>query len=78
MSQRRIVILGGGFGGAFTAMHLERRLRGRTDVDVILVCRENYLVFQPLLPEVVSASIGIVDTIAPLRRLCPRTTLYTR
>lgn len=78
VSQRRVVILGGGFGGAFTAMHLERRLRGRTNVDVTLVCRENYLVFQPLLPEVVSASIGIVDTIAPLRRLCPRTTLYTR
>ena len=73
-----VVILGGGFGGAYTAMHLERRLRGRPEVEVTLVCRENYLVFQPLIPEVVSASIGIVDTIAPLRRLCPRTTLYTR
>ncbi len=77
-SPTRVVILGGGFGGAYTAMNLERRLRRRADVEVTLVCRENYLVFQPLIPEVVSASIGIVDTIAPLRRLCPRTTLYTR
>jgi NADH dehydrogenase len=31
-----------------------------------------------MLPEVVSGSIGILDTIAPIRRLCPRTNLYTR
>jgi NADH dehydrogenase len=59
-------------------MRLERRLKRRDDVDVSLVSRENYLVFQPLIPEVVSSSIGLVDTIAPLRRLCPRTRLYTR
>jgi NADH:quinone reductase (non-electrogenic) len=81
---RRVVILGGGFGGAYTAMHLERQLksrvrrRGAGDIEIALVSHENYLVFQPLIPEVVSSSIGIVDTIAPLRRLCPRTRLYTR
>src|SRR5262249_55522330 len=31
-----------------------------------------------MLPEVVSGSIGILDTITPIRRLCPRTDLYTR
>ena len=31
-----------------------------------------------MLPEVISGSIGIVDTIAPIRRLCPKTNLYTR
>ena len=78
MTAKRILILGGGFGGAYTAMYLERRLRRRQDCEIALVSRENYLVFQPLLSELVSASIGIVDTIAPLRRLCPRTHLYTR
>lgn len=43
-----------------------------------LINKENYLVFQPMLPEVISGSIGILDAIAPIRRLCPKTNLYTR
>ena len=53
----RIVILGGGFGGVYTARHLEKSLtraeHGR--VEITLVSKENYVVFQPLLPEVISA-----------------------
>jgi NADH:ubiquinone reductase (H+-translocating) len=77
----RILILGGGFGGVYTALTLEkllaRELR-RGDVEIGLVNRDNYMVFQPMLPEVISGSIGLVDTIAPIRRLCPATNLYTR
>jgi NADH dehydrogenase len=76
--QKRVVILGGGFAGVYTAMHLERLLRARPDVEVVLVNRENYFVFQPMLPEIISGSIGILDTVSPLRRLLPRTTLYVR
>jgi len=77
----RILILGGGFGGVHTALTLEkllaRELRAGT-VELGLVSRENYMVFQPMLPEVISGSIGILDTITPIRRLCPATNLYTR
>jgi NADH:quinone reductase (non-electrogenic) len=81
MMPTRILILGGGFGGVYTALHLEKQLHreireGR--VEVGLVSRENYIVFQPMLPEVISGSIGLVDTITPIRRLCPSTNLYTR
>src|SRR3989442_13806738 len=31
-----------------------------------------------MLPEVISGSIGLLDTITPIRRLCPNTNLYTR
>ena len=62
----------------YTAMALERRLKGDPNVQVTLVSKENYLVFQPMLPEVISGSIGILDTIAPIRRLCPKTNLTTR
>jgi CRP-like cAMP-binding protein len=74
----RILILGGGFGGVYTARALEKLLRRDPGVEIGLVSREDYLVFQPMLPEVISGSIGLVDTISPIRRLCPRTTLYTR
>ena len=64
-----------------TALHLERvlarELRART-VEIGLVSRENYMVFQPMLPEVISGNIGLLDTITPIRRLCPATNLYTR
>jgi len=77
----RILILGGGFGGVYTAIALEkllaRELR-RGEVELGLVSRENYMVFQPMLPEVISGSIGVLDTLAPIRRLCPNTNLYTR
>ena len=41
MSNQRVVILGGGFAGVYTAMKLERLLRKRQDVEVVLVNREN-------------------------------------
>ena len=74
----RILILGGGFGGVYTAMRLEKLLGRDPSVEVGLVSKENYLVFQPMLPEVISGSIGILDTITPIRRLCPHTNLYNR
>src|SRR5213594_4385496 len=80
MNQKRarVLIVGGGFGGVYTAMALERLLRNDPSVEVGLISKENYLVFQPMLPEVISGSIGILDTITPIRRLCPNTNLYTR
>jgi NADH dehydrogenase len=74
----RILIVGGGFGGVYTAMTLEKLLKKDPNVEIGLISKENYLVFQPMLPEVISGSIGILDTIAPIRRLCPKTNLYTR
>jgi NADH dehydrogenase FAD-containing subunit len=58
----RILVLGGGFGGVYTALTLEKILKrelGRGEVEIALVSRDNYLTFQPMLPEVVSGSIGI-------------------
>ena len=74
----KVLIVGGGFGGVYTAITLEKLLKNDPGVEVGLISKENYLVFQPMLPEVISGSIGILDTIAPIRRLCPRTNLYTR
>src|SRR3989441_12476850 len=52
----RVLILGGGFGGVYTALTLEKLLKrelreGR--VELGLVSRDNYIVFQPMLPEVI-------------------------
>ncbi len=76
---KRVVILGGGFGGAYTAMHLEKKLRrAKEPFEIAIVNRENYFVFQPMLAEVVGGSLGLLDTISPLRKLLPKTNLYVR
>ncbi len=74
----RIVILGGGFAGVYAAMELEKLRGSKNDFEIILVNKENYFVFQPMLPEIISGSIGILDTVSPLRRLLPNTTVYVR
>ena len=76
-NRKQIVILGGGFGGVYTARCLERILRPG-EADICLINRENYWVYQPMLPEVISGSIGLIDVVSPIRRLCPRTNLVMR
>lgn len=76
--RKRIVILGGGFGGVYTAMYLEKALGRRDDLEIVLINKENYFVFQPMLAEVVSGSIGILDTVSPIRRMLPKTDLHVR
>jgi NADH:ubiquinone reductase (H+-translocating) len=73
-----IVILGGGFAGVYTARFLEKFLGQGDDFEITLINRENYFVFQPMLPEVISGTIGILDTVSPIRRLLPKTHLHVR
>jgi NADH dehydrogenase len=75
--RKRVVILGGGFGGVYTALHLEKALRKPDDFEITLVNKENYFVFQPMLAEIVSGNIGILDTVSPIRRMLPRTDLVS-
>ena len=77
-NRKRVVILGGGFGGVYTAIELEKALGHDRDVEIILVSRENYLVFQPMLPEVISGSVGLTDVVSPIRRLVKTTQLHMR
>jgi len=61
-ARRRVVIIGGGFGG-FEAAH---RLR-KADVDVIVVDRRNHHLFQPLIYGVAAGSLSAGDVAAPVR-----------
>ena len=74
---KKVLILGGGFAGVYTARSLERLLRPG-EAEITIVNRENYWVYQPMLPEVISGSIGLTDVVSPIRRLCPRTRLVMR
>jgi NADH:ubiquinone reductase (H+-translocating) len=51
MTTKRILILGGGFGGIYAALRLEKLLARRPELEVTLVTRDNYFLFTPMLPE---------------------------
>jgi NADH:ubiquinone reductase (H+-translocating) len=74
---KKVLILGGGFAGVYTARCLEKLLRA-DEASITLVNRENYWVYQPMLPEVISGSISLTNVVSPIRRLCPRTNLIMR
>ena len=67
-NSRRVVIVGGGFGGVECARTVRRRLP-RATWEVVLFNRENHMVFHPLLPEVAGASINADAVAAPLRQM---------
>ena len=66
-NKKKVLVIGGGFGGVFAAKALEKPGRGRLDVE--LINRNNYFVFQPLLPEVAASTIHSADAVVPLRQL---------
>src|SRR5690242_15741522 len=71
MDKKRIIIIGGGFGGIKCAETLSRDLR-HEQAEVVLFDRQNHPVFSPLLAEVVGSSINPLDVVVPLRQLLPR------
>ena len=70
-----IAILGGGFAGVYCGKSLFKHL-GRGSAKVGLVSDENYMVFQPMLPEVASASISPRHVVNPIRHLCRHLQVY--
>jgi NADH dehydrogenase len=63
----RIVVLGAGFGGLAFCQHFRGRIRGRGDVKVVLIDKQNHHLFQPLLYQVAMAGLAAPDIAAPLR-----------
>ena len=66
-SQHRVVIVGGGFGGLSAALRL-----GRAPVEVTLVDRCNYHLFQPLLYQVATGTLSPANIASPLRNILKR------
>lgn len=72
----RIVILGGGFGGVHTALHLERMLGANTDVQITLVSSDNFFLFTPMLHEVAASDLDITHIVNPVRKLLRKVNFF--
>jgi NADH:ubiquinone reductase (H+-translocating) len=68
----RVLIVGGGYVGLYTALHLQRLLKrelARGEAEILVVTPEPYMTYQPFLPEAAAGSISPGHVVVPLRRI---------
>ncbi|MBP2702195.1 NAD(P)/FAD-dependent oxidoreductase [Microbispora sp. RL4-1S] len=70
MAVPRILIVGGGYVGMYTALRLQRRLR-QGEARVTVADLDSYMTYQPFLPEAAAGSIEPRHVVVPLRRVLP-------
>ena len=72
-AKKRILILGGGFAGAYAASRLEKHLVHMPGVEIVLIAKENFVLFTPMLHEVAGSDVGATDVVQPLRKMLRHT-----
>ncbi len=73
---KRILILGSGFGGLYTALQLEKKLARSPDIEITLVNRENFFLFTPMLHEVAASDLDFTHIVNPVRKLLRRVQFF--
>ncbi|MEV7674115.1 MULTISPECIES: NAD(P)/FAD-dependent oxidoreductase [unclassified Streptomyces] len=71
----RILVVGGGYVGMYTALRLQRQLRAELRsgaAEIVVVTPEPYMTYQPFLPEAAAGSISPRHVVVPLRRVLDR------
>jgi len=72
----RVVIVGGGFGGVYAALRLEKQLARHPDIEVTLVNRDNFFLFTPMLHEVAASDLDLSNIVSPVRTLLKRVKFF--
>ncbi|MFF4907991.1 NAD(P)/FAD-dependent oxidoreductase [Streptomyces sp. NPDC001260] len=68
----RILVVGGGYVGMYTALRLQRRLKrelARGEAEITVVTPDPYMTYQPFLPEAAAGAISPRHVVVPLRRV---------
>ncbi|MFF9913209.1 NAD(P)/FAD-dependent oxidoreductase [Streptomyces sp. NPDC013457] len=68
----RILVVGGGYVGMYTALRLQRQLKAELrsgSVEIVVVTPDPYMTYQPFLPEAAAGSISPRHVVVPLRRV---------
>nr|WP_267881137.1 NAD(P)/FAD-dependent oxidoreductase [Streptomyces niger] len=71
----RILVVGGGYVGMYTALRLQRKLRNELrsgTVEIVVVDPDPYMTYQPFLPEAAAGSLSPRHVVVPLRRVLDR------
>ncbi len=73
---KKILILGGGFGGVNILREIQNMFQDKVNVDISIVNQNNFFLFTPMLPEVASGMIHPRDISIPIRTFCKRAKFY--
>jgi NADH dehydrogenase len=65
---KKVLVVGGGFGGYSAATKLMENIKERNDVGVLVLARDNFFTFWPMVPGIVSSDIDSRNVAQPLRR----------
>lgn len=68
-TQRQVLILGGGFGGLYAALGLEKTLANDDDVQISLLNRQNFSLFTPVPHEFAASDLDMTHIVNPVRKL---------
>jgi len=72
----RIVIVGGGYVGMYTALRLQKKLRG-SEAEITVIDPQPHMTYQPFLPEAAAGSIEPRHVVVPLRRVLRKCQVLT-
>jgi NADH dehydrogenase len=73
---KRILILGGGFGGLYAALEFEKALASDPSIEVTLINRENFFLFTPMLHEVAASDLDVTHIVNPVRKMLHRVRFF--
>ena len=76
MTKKRILVLGGGFAGVDCTKKLESYFHSDYDIEITLVSDDNFLLFTPMLPQIVAGTVMPRHIVMPLRSLCKKARIY--
>lgn len=71
----RIVVLGGGFAGVECVKYLEKNLKD-SSAEIYMISEDNFLLFTPMLPQVVAGTIQTRNIVMPIRTILKRARFY--
>ena len=75
-NKKKIVILGGGFAGVECARQLESYFGNSSEIELVMISEDNFLLFTPMLPQVASGMIETRHIVMPIRAICKKTKFY--
>ena len=75
-NKKKIVILGGGFAGVECARQLESYFGNNSDIELVMISEDNFLLFTPMLPQVASGMVETRNVVMPIRAICKKTKFY--
>src|SRR5919112_1336667 len=65
---KKVLVLGGGFGGYTAAKDLCELIEDRDDIGILMLAKNNFFTFWPMVPGIVSSDIDARNVAQPLRR----------